>query len=419
VSPADNHPTAEGPPGPGDARTVPPAAAAAGVTATGPPVPEAVEPPARVTTLELFFDLVFAFTLTQLTTLLASGFSAARIVQVLLIFGLLWWMYAGYAWLTNARPPVHTAERLLLLVGMAAFLVVGLAIPDGFGRSALALGLGYLLVVLVHAGLYFQVNRDIIRVAPFNIASALLVTFAGLLRGPSGAERPAAYALWVAALAIQLGSPLLGHPAQHFTLRAAHFIERHSGLLIVALGESVAAIGIGAARVIGRYGQETVGVAAAAALGLALSAALWWVIFGNGEEERGEQVLTAAGEERRTALSLAVFYGFIPLLLGVIATAAGVRQAVEQANRLSPGPVRAALALAIGVALFLAGTMALRVQLKLGPVRLRAGTAVLALATAPIGVFAALEVQLVVITLLLVLLLMLEGGLPGPSGPSQ
>ena len=75
------------------------------------------EPPLRVTTLELFFDLVFAFTLTQLATLLASGFTAADAGRVLLIFGLLWWMYEGYAWLTNARPPVHTAERLLLLVG--------------------------------------------------------------------------------------------------------------------------------------------------------------------------------------------------------------------------------------------------------------------------------------------------------------
>ncbi len=129
------------------------------------PVPGTDEPPLRVTTLELFFDLVFAFTLTQLATLLASGFTAADVARVLLIFGLLWWMYEGYAWLTNARPPVHAAERLLLLVGMAGFLTIGLAIPDGFGGGSLALGLGYLVVVIVHAWLYLRVNRNILRVA--------------------------------------------------------------------------------------------------------------------------------------------------------------------------------------------------------------------------------------------------------------
>jgi low temperature requirement protein LtrA len=133
-----------------------------------------------VTTLELFFDLVFAFTLTQLGTLLASGFTAAGAGRVLLIFGLLWWMYEGYAWLTNARPPVHPAERLLLLVGMAGFLTIGLAIPDGFGGSSLALGLGYLAVVIVHAVLCYRVNQNIVRIAPFNVAAAAIAVGAAL-----------------------------------------------------------------------------------------------------------------------------------------------------------------------------------------------------------------------------------------------
>jgi low temperature requirement protein LtrA len=139
----------------------------------------------RVSTLELFFDLVFAFTLTQLTARLADGaFSVAAIGQVLLVFGVLWWMYGGYAWLMNARAPDSTGTRLLLLLGMAGFLVVGLAIPRGFtapraGGSGLALGLGYLLVVAVHSMLYFQVNRNIARIIPFNAGSAVLVIVAG------------------------------------------------------------------------------------------------------------------------------------------------------------------------------------------------------------------------------------------------
>jgi low temperature requirement protein LtrA len=362
-----------------------------------------------VTTLELFFDLVFAFTLTQLATLLASGFTAADAARVLLIFGLLWWMYEGYAWLTNARPPVHTAERLLLLLGMAGFLTIGLAIPDGFGGGALALGLGYLVVVVVHGVLYFRVNRNIVRVTPFNVASALLVIGAGLLRGGSGPMPPAGYALWVLALAVQLGSPLIVHPKNLFELRAAHLSERHSALLLVALGESVAAIGVGAGRLAGRSGVHDARLTVAAVLGLALAATLWWIIFGGGDEEKAERVLTAATSERRTSLALsAYFYGNIPLLLGLVAMAAGVGQAVERSGRLSAGPLGPAVVLAAGGALFLAGDVGIRRLLRIGSVRLRAAAAVVALATLAVGVFAALEVQLAVLTLVLVGMLVLE-----------
>ena len=371
--------------------------------------PESSGPQLRVTTLELFFDLVFAFTLTQLTALLASRFSLAAGLQVLLVFGLLWWMYEGYAWLTNARPPARTAERLLLLVGMAGFLVIGLAIPHGFGDSALALGLGYLTVVVVHGCLYFRVNANIVRVVPFNLTSAVLVTVASLARGPSGAERPAGYVLWVAALAVQLGSPLIVHPRGRFELRPGHLAERHSALVLVALGESVAAIGAGATR----SGSENARLAVAAVLGLALAAALWWTIFGGGEQEQFERVLTSATSERRTTLALsALFYGNIPLLLGVIAMAAGVRQAISHSAALTAGPVSAAVALGAGAGLFLAGDVAIRHLMGLGRERQRATAAALALATIPAGALIAIEAQLALITVMLVVLLVLERHLP-------
>lgn len=368
-----------------------------------------------MTSLELFFDLVFAFTLTQLAALLAIRFSVASGAQVLLVFGLLWWMYEGYAWLTNARPPVHTAERALLLVGMGGFLVIGVAIPHGFGGSALALGLGYLTVVVVHAWLYFRVNANIVRVAPFNLASAVLVTAAALLRGPSGAERPAGYALWVVALAAQLGSPLIVHPRDRFQLRPGHLAERHSALILVALGESVVAIGAGATRT----GRENAQLIAAALLGLALAAALWWCIFGGGEQEETERVLSAVTSARRTALALyAFFYGNIPLLLGVIGMAAAIRQAVSHAAAPAAGPVGAAAALSAGAALFLAGGVTVRRLLGIGRTWPRVAGAMVALATTPIGVFAAIEAQLAAITLVLVMLLILESRLvPVGGGP--
>src|SRR6266508_5776056 len=112
----------------------------------------------RVSTLELFFDLVFVFTLTQLSALLAHDPSPAGVLRVLLVFVLVWWMYAAYAWLTNATPPDRTYRRVLLILGMAGFLVCALAIPSAYHHGGLAFGLGYLLVVAVHTGLYAIVH---------------------------------------------------------------------------------------------------------------------------------------------------------------------------------------------------------------------------------------------------------------------
>jgi len=378
------------------------------------------ERPLRVSTLEIFFDLVFAFTLTQLTALIADQLSWRAAAQVLLIFGLLWWMYGAYAWLTNSRPPVHTAERLLLLVGMAGFLVIGLAIPRGFSGYGIVLGLGYLVVVVVHGVLFYRVNANILRVVPFSICSAVLVTVAGLLPRPAGTAGAAAYALWIAALAIQLGSPLVVHPAGRFELRPSHFIERHNALLIVAIGESVAAIGIGAAGPVSRSAHVSWQLLSSSVLGLAVAAALWWLVFGVGDEERAERTLSTAPGTRRAQLALsALFYGNIPLLLGLVAVAAGILRAVVQAaGHAGPPPGSAArigqaAVLAVGAALFLAGDAATRWQLRLGPARPRVVAGVAALATTAVGVFAGLNVQLIVVAVVLVAPLAAE---PRPAG---
>jgi len=333
--------------------------------------------PLRVSTLELFFDLVFVFTITQLTSILARDMSFAAAGQVLLVFGVLWWMYGAYAWLTNTRTPVRAPERLLLLLGMVGFLIIGLAIPHAFGTSAthgrdgVALGIGYLVVVLVHGGLYLRVNRNIRLVLPFNLMSALLVILAGLV--PSGP----AYALWAAALALQALSPLVVHPEGRFNIAPAHFVERHGALIIIAFGESVADIGIGAADQ-----PVTVALALSAALGLGLTAALWWAFFGTGDDDRAEAAMTAADPAVRPRLALnAYFYAYIPILLGIIATAAGLKHAIGHLGAALPtGP---ALALAGGVTLFLAGDALFRHALRIGTPWCRAAGAAVALACWP------------------------------------
>jgi low temperature requirement protein LtrA len=341
--------------------------------------------PLRVSTLELFFDLVFAFTLTQLTALLVHRFSPAGAFEVLLVFGVLWWMYGGYAWLTNTRAPVRTTDRLLLLVGMGGFLVAGLAIPRGFGPGdtggRVALGLGYLTVVLVHTTLFYRVNRNIVRVTPFNVTSALLVIVAAFT------ATPAAWLLWAAAVAVQWLSPLIARPGGRFDIQPAHFAERHGALIIVALGESVAAISIGAAP-----GGVTFPIALSAVLGLAVSAALWWTYFGDGDDERAERAMAATGRPRRAGLALAIYYAHIPMLLGVVIMAAGAFLAIGHPAR--PQPAGQAVAVAGGAALFLAGSAWFRRALHIGPARLRLAGAAFALATAVLGAAVSIEAQL-------------------------
>ena len=382
--------TSQGPgtAGPGPDRNPGPASPGSGPPSpTGPADPDITDPgdePIRVTTLELFFDLVFAFTLTQLAALLVHHLSPSGALEVLLVFGVLWWMYGGYAWLTNARAPVRTADRLLLLVGMGGFLICGLSIPHGFGPgdtgTRVALGVGYLIVVLVHTALFYRVNRNIVRVAPFNVTGALLVIGAGFT------PIPASYLVWAAAVAVQWLSPLIISPGGRFDIRPAHFAERHGALVIVALGESVAAIGVGAAPA-----GVTFAVALAALLGLALSAVLWWVYFGDGDDERAEQAIAATEQSRRAGLALSIYYSHIPILLGVVTLAAGAFLTIGNPARAHAG--REALAVGGGAALFLAGSAWFRWALQIGPIALRLAGAGFALATAALGVAVSAEAE--------------------------
>jgi low temperature requirement protein LtrA len=341
--------------------------------------------PIRVTTLELFFDLIFAFTLTQLAVVLGHGMTdvaslSKHVLRVLLIFGLLWWMYAGYAWLTNTRSPVRAPERLLLVVGMAGFLIVGLAIPAGFSRDGIALGLGYLLVVIVHSVLYARVNKHILRIAPFNLASALLILGAGFTDGAL------TYVLWAVGLVIQALSPLVVRLGGRFEVGPEHFAERHGALIIVAIGESVAAIGIGA------IGKPVTGkLVLAAVLGLAISVAFWWTYFGSDDDARGERAMRAAPATKRPGLAItAYFYAHIPMLLGIIFVAAGVAESVR--HGLKPS-LPAALVLGVGGAAFVGGTAAFRAVLRTGPIALRLAATVFALAIIPLGALVAIEAQ--------------------------
>jgi low temperature requirement protein LtrA len=347
--------------------------------------PEEAERTDRVSTLELFFDLVFVFTITQLTAVLSGDPSPRGLLRVVLMLGVIYWMYGGYAWLTNAVAPDRAARRLVLLAGMAGFLVLALTIPRAFAGGDLAFGLAYLVVVSIHAGLYSRTSvthtvRALLRLAPFNLASAVLVLAAVVAGGTGG------YLLWAAAFALEWVTPLVTGIGG-FRIAPAHFVERHGLVVIVALGESVVAIGIGAA------GQPVdLALTSVAVLGLLLAACLWWAYFG-GDDGRAERALAAVPSERRAAVAVRAFgYWHLPLLLGIIVLAAGLKHAIGHA--FEPLDPAHAWLLAGGVAVFLGGDVGFRRTLRIGPGRLRATAAVLALATVPLGLAASAVLQL-------------------------
>jgi low temperature requirement protein LtrA len=354
----------------------------------------------RVSTLELFFDLVFVFTITQLTTVLVNEPTARGLFQVVLMLGVIWWMYGGYAWLTNAVAPDRTSRRMLLLGGMAAFFVMALSIPQAFDGGGLAFGLAYVAVVSVHTGLFTRATsqsavRAILTLAPYNIATALLVLAGGIAGGT------ATYVLWAVAFLCEWVTPKFTAQAD-FEVAPRHFVERHGLVVIVAIGESVVAVGIGAAGL--PIDLELAGVAV---LGLLLSAGLWWTYFGGGDDERAETALANAPPARRAVMALNGFgYWHIPILLGVIATAAGLKKSTGH-----PGEhlhVAQALELGGGIALFMLGDLLFRRSLGIGSVRWRAAVAILALATIPLGLAVSAVAQLAALVAIMAGALTLE-----------
>jgi low temperature requirement protein LtrA len=330
----------------------------------------------RVTTLELFFDLVFVFTITQLTAVLYHAPSLRSLAQVVLMLGVIFWMYGGYAWMTNAVSANTPKRRLLLLGGMTGYFILALAIPNAFSGSGLAFGLAYLVVVCVHSSLFMRASTAsvvsaIIRLTPWNIASALLVVAGGALGGTPQ------YVLWTAAFLLEWLTPVLRGNAG-FDIGAAHFVERHGLVVIVAIGESVVAVGIAASHL-----PVDGGLVLAAALGLALSACLWWAYF-EGAEEDAERSLAAMPLVERARAALRGFgYAHIPILLGIVTIAAAERRGfVHPFSELDWWP---AALLGGGVAVFLAGDAVFRRELALGGVMTRWATAVIAAATVPLG----------------------------------
>jgi low temperature requirement protein LtrA len=355
--------------------------------------------PERVSTLELFFDLVFVFTITQLTTVLVDRPDETGALRVVLMLGVIWWMYGGYAWLTNAVPPDRASRRLLLLGAMGSYLVLALSVPQAFSGAGLSFGIAYVLVVAVHMGLFSRsssasVTRAIGTLGAYNGVSALMVLAGGIAGGT------AQYVLWAAAGIFEWITPRINEPSG-FEVGPAHFVERHGLVVIIAIGESVVAVGIGAGGL-----PIDLELIAVALLGLLLTACLWWVYFG-GDDSRAEVALSAAPPKPRAVMAVEAFgYGHLPILLGIIGVAATLKHAIGHASdELALEP---ALSLACGAGLFLIGDVIMRHTLRIGRARWRALAAVAVLITIPLGTEVSAVAQLAGVVVLLLGLLTWE-----------
>jgi low temperature requirement protein LtrA len=335
------------------------------------PVPDEDDLP--VSTLELFFDLIFVFTVAQFTAIIAHD-PLIGLLQTVLMFGFLWWMYAGYSWLTNVIPPERPARRILLLIAMAGWLVIALTIPAAFhGGGGIWIAVGLLVVVLVHGLMYLQAARAFGAVFVANLAAVAAVFAAEI--GPEGLWR---YVFWGLASAIVWSVPIW-HGQRGLRLHPAHITERHGLVVIVALGESVVAIGIGAAGL-----PIDADLLVAAVLGLAIGACMWWSLFVH-DLPATEHALTATSDavQRVRKVLAGLSYAFIPVLIGILVTAAGLKKAVGHA--MEPLDLTAALLLSGGVALFLLGTAGLRFSMPLPRPWERVALAAVVLVVAPLG----------------------------------
>jgi low temperature requirement protein LtrA len=305
----------------------------------------------QVTPLELFFDLVFVFAITQVTRLLANDPTWGGVLRGMLVLAALWLAWNGYAWLTSAMDVDEGGVRLAMLASMGTMLVVALAVPAAFADNAVLFGAAYLLVRILHLVLSAIVGRDdpdrrgaLLRYAPTAIFGASLLVLAGFLHGDGR------IALWVVALAIDYLGPAVIGMGRGWRVAPEHFAERYGLIILIALGESIIAIGVGAGF------ELTTGVVAAAALGVVVVSALWWLYFDVAAILARRRLAQASGLDRARLARDAYNYLHLPMVAGIVLFALGLKTTIGHVGKaLDTVP---AVALCGGAALYLLGHIA-------------------------------------------------------------
>jgi low temperature requirement protein LtrA len=331
----------------------------------------------RVTPLELFFDLVFVLALTQCTTLMARTPTWKGLLEGLLVLGILWWSWVGYAWLTSVIDPEEGSVRLAMFAAMAGLLVAALCVPGAFGREGLLFACVYAVVRAAHIALFTiasredaQLRRSVIGLAGSTALGVGLLVAAAFVGGA------ARIGLWALALALDMLGPYL-FGAEGWKLVPGHFAERHGLIVLIALGESIVALGVGAHAVL------DAGVVAAAVLGLVVAATLWWVYFDVTAIVAERRLQRAAeGRERNELARDSYSYLHFPMVAGIALLAVGVKHTLADVS--APLATVPAVALLGGAALYLLAHVAFRLRNMRTLSRRRLACALLLVAFIPI-----------------------------------
>ena len=330
----------------------------------------------RVAPLELFFDLVFVFALTQVTKLMSDNPDWEGLGRGMLVLALLWWAWGAYAWLTNYIAADEDRERLLMFAAMGAFLVAALAVPHAFDDDALVFAVAYAVARWLHIFIFAEANDDvdageaIRRLARTALPAPALLIAAAFLEGPPQTL------LWVLAIAIDFSGPFV-FGVRGFQVSAGHFAERFALIVIIALGESIVAIAAGLT------GELNAGVVGAALLGLVLACALWWAYFDVVALVAESRFRRTEGHERALIARDSYSYLHLPMIAGIVLIALGVKKTIADVDEpLKTIPV---VALFGGVALYYAGHVGFRLR-NVGSVNRPRLTAILvSLVAIPIG----------------------------------
>jgi low temperature requirement protein LtrA len=305
--------------------------------------------------LELFFDLVFVLALTQCTALMAEEPTWTGVGKAMLVLGVLWWSWVAYAWLTSVVDPEEGAVRLVIFASMAGLLVAALCVPEAFGDTALLFACAYGVVRFAHIALYILASSDdpALRQSVLGLGGGTAIGV-GLLVAASAFDGALQGALWALALLLDMGEPYL-FGQEGWKLVPGHFAERHGLIFIIALGESIVAIGVGA-----EVGVDA-GVVAAATLGIGVAAALWWLYFDVVALVAARRLAEIADTRARNELARDSYsYLHFPMVAGVVLLALGLKKTLGDVG--DPLETVPATAMFAGTAIYLLAHVAFRLR---------------------------------------------------------
>jgi low temperature requirement protein LtrA len=355
----------------------------------------------RVMPLELFFDLVFVLAITQCTSLMSEHPTWSGLAQGILVLGVLWWSWVGYAWLTSVVDPEEGAVRFAIFAAMASYLIAAIAIPDAFGSLGLEFALAYGAVRFAQVALLLVAGRDDPGLHHSAAGLAISTTIGvSLLIGASFLDGLAQGALWFLALALDMGGPMF-IDSSGWRLVPGHFAERHGLIIIIALGESIVAIGVGA------HAHLTWGIAAAAVLGIALSAALWWMYFDVVALVSRRRLISAEEGRIRNELARDSYsYLHFPMVAGIVLVALGLKTTLGHIG--DSLETVAAFALIGGVSVYMLGLVAFRYRHVRTINRQRLAMAILLFALLPAAAHMPALVTLAILTTVLATIIAFE-----------